>query len=727
MNDNSQSTLVAENRASSILRTAPKKPPTDRDLLTPVWHNYVVMACCIAPSSVSSKIPKISDQVLYRPKQEYTGLSPQDLESDEENTSAKQFKSGPNSAFKSVKENSAAEEEISFKSYHTKSNAKDLLKMLIPLIRCDQVELRETVVAGLGRINPACVRDVLEELSGYLQLVVEKKQENVRRKKRRDNAQCDQLQEFIEGMKVYLETMLDHITPLFCDPSLKASTPNSQVQSMNQPLSVQSSPDQANVAPSNLQVENSPSNDMVVLNNESLATMFQELQQKNPYCKSLSVLANGRPLNETDDGDSQKAAKLWQDIGLWTELVWNANQAMALLLCSNKLDPTDIEFSAGVKFQSLLSLQPGYALRWIEHLLNARDPILSEAPWLWHNPVNFSPMYPVTDELRLMVLALVYLESDSELLVERARTMLQVLYYRFILLPKLPSTPRGTSKDQTRISLLNAETFWCSISHLPPGEINRQFAAQHPELTLSVFSEISLRLENCRPSFRNRLLRFLAPFFINVEMVDLILSASAKNSVRRASRRHHFGTKLQTSISSNLDSKMSSTPSPKHRRTGSSPQTKFLPGKLRKRHVHHTSQELVNEAHPPMRTQNNRASLPPLTSNGHSKLNRRKFCSAEDFTNNAINGDELFVNNGCGDSAGVGSSEQCQFAAATSRRAEVGEWQDHVPKSWSTSESRDSGTGSLVSRAYSVEVRRDGIERCHAAGAEQPVLLHTEV
>ncbi|VUZ42560.1 unnamed protein product, partial [Hymenolepis diminuta] len=43
---------AAENRASSLLRSTSKKaPPTERDVLIPLWHNYVTLACCIAPSS----------------------------------------------------------------------------------------------------------------------------------------------------------------------------------------------------------------------------------------------------------------------------------------------------------------------------------------------------------------------------------------------------------------------------------------------------------------------------------------------------------------------------------------------------------------------------------------------------------------------------------------------------------------------------------------------------
>ncbi|VEL40899.1 unnamed protein product [Protopolystoma xenopodis] len=47
---------LAENRASSLLRTTNKKPNTERDQMIPLWHNYIVMGCCIAPSSTGVRV-----------------------------------------------------------------------------------------------------------------------------------------------------------------------------------------------------------------------------------------------------------------------------------------------------------------------------------------------------------------------------------------------------------------------------------------------------------------------------------------------------------------------------------------------------------------------------------------------------------------------------------------------------------------------------------------------
>uniref|UniRef100_A0A183JRY1 Uncharacterized protein n=1 Tax=Schistosoma curassoni TaxID=6186 RepID=A0A183JRY1_9TREM len=57
---------MAENRASSLLRTGSKKPANEREQFIPLWHNYVVVGCCIAPSSTGLRISKSPD-TRYQP------------------------------------------------------------------------------------------------------------------------------------------------------------------------------------------------------------------------------------------------------------------------------------------------------------------------------------------------------------------------------------------------------------------------------------------------------------------------------------------------------------------------------------------------------------------------------------------------------------------------------------------------------------------------------------
>ncbi|VDM23705.1 unnamed protein product [Hydatigera taeniaeformis] len=67
-----------------------------------------------------------------------------------------------------------------------KEKARDLVKLIIPLLRCDHPELRESIICGLSRIQPGAFRDVLEDLHPILRESIDLKQKNVQRRRRRD-------------------------------------------------------------------------------------------------------------------------------------------------------------------------------------------------------------------------------------------------------------------------------------------------------------------------------------------------------------------------------------------------------------------------------------------------------------------------------------------------------------------------------------------------------------
>ncbi|VDM00557.1 unnamed protein product [Schistocephalus solidus] len=196
-------TLATENRTSSILQRTSKKPTTERDQLLPLWHNYVVLACCIAPSSTGVYIIDRSRQGYADVPQMHPSCSPQlsrlrpvgSVESmpNPSNTagasSAATFDSntvGPTTAA-GLEEAHQRPAPVTSKLFlSAKENARDLVKLILPLLRCEQVELRESVICGLSRIQPAAFRDVLEDLHPILKDTTERKQENVRRRRRRD-------------------------------------------------------------------------------------------------------------------------------------------------------------------------------------------------------------------------------------------------------------------------------------------------------------------------------------------------------------------------------------------------------------------------------------------------------------------------------------------------------------------------------------------------------------
>uniref|UniRef100_A0A1A9ZKK7 Uncharacterized protein n=1 Tax=Glossina pallidipes TaxID=7398 RepID=A0A1A9ZKK7_GLOPL len=61
-----------------------------------------------------------------------------------------------------------------------------LYKLVVPLLRCEVADVRDAAVNALGMINHDALKDIMEELVVYIREAVDRKQENMRRRRRRD-------------------------------------------------------------------------------------------------------------------------------------------------------------------------------------------------------------------------------------------------------------------------------------------------------------------------------------------------------------------------------------------------------------------------------------------------------------------------------------------------------------------------------------------------------------
>ena len=61
-----------------------------------------------------------------------------------------------------------------------------MYKLLVPLLRCEVQEMRDSVVMALGRINHGAIMDLMMELVGYIKEAIDRKHERAQRKRRRD-------------------------------------------------------------------------------------------------------------------------------------------------------------------------------------------------------------------------------------------------------------------------------------------------------------------------------------------------------------------------------------------------------------------------------------------------------------------------------------------------------------------------------------------------------------
>ena len=150
-----ETSTVLSDRASVLLRgnsSLPKKSPSERSSALYLWRSYLMMACQMAPST----------------------FDPTEATVDPDPNSSLE---GSVNLTHSVTENKCKNKAL---------NPSQLFSQVLPLIKSETYDIRSAAVIGLSFVNELAVIDLLADLLPYIREAVDRKQENMRRKKRRD-------------------------------------------------------------------------------------------------------------------------------------------------------------------------------------------------------------------------------------------------------------------------------------------------------------------------------------------------------------------------------------------------------------------------------------------------------------------------------------------------------------------------------------------------------------
>ncbi|MEQ2263144.1 hypothetical protein XENORESO_003653, partial [Xenotaenia resolanae] len=119
-----------------------------------LWRNYLILCCSSASSSSSMCSSSTSGSVRCSP--------PETLAST------------PDSGY----------------SYDSKivgtPSPSSLFKHIVPMMRSESMDITESLVLGLGRTNPVAFRELIEELNPIIKEALERRPENMKRRRRRD-------------------------------------------------------------------------------------------------------------------------------------------------------------------------------------------------------------------------------------------------------------------------------------------------------------------------------------------------------------------------------------------------------------------------------------------------------------------------------------------------------------------------------------------------------------
>ncbi|GFN79511.1 protein furry homolog isoform x3, partial [Plakobranchus ocellatus] len=482
-------TQTEQTRASSILRSGSKKGTSEKDLHMQLWQNYVILACTVASNSAGAP-PRCSSPEL-----------------------------GSASSPESTSDKSPAVAACT---------ASSLFQRLVPLMRCDSSDMRDTIVNGLGYCNPAVFKQLAEELLPFLKEAIDKNKDSLRRRRKRD----------------ILRVQLAHIFELMAENKAFAQSESGVIDTETGSLSSMFV-DYIDGARQYLEGEND--RDLPILQEIRLhfSGFIQYLISNTPMEYRRNLLSRDLRyslfhLFANWSGHFNAGDKRQGKEESWNEQELSAVRAMSAVLCCGKV------------FDSNGLNDDGYIYHWLDTLLGSHDEKIyelaketvfllldfnSEAQFLldWvidrcytgQNEVAdgcFNALaavfqtkeYPC-DHVAMLNLAVLNVGSPRMSTHETAIQLLHLLDLRFFqeapvfreaseetLPPVMP-----LSDSLLAVSYCNSQIF-----------ISDQLARLHTDLTMPMFSEITQRFQTARPSVRQTLLKYLLPWLHNMELVD---------------------------------------------------------------------------------------------------------------------------------------------------------------------------------------------------------------
>ncbi|XP_072390599.1 protein furry isoform X1 [Diabrotica undecimpunctata] len=490
-------TPLNDNRAS-LLRsaTAVKKPPTERDAYMHLWKNYITFAFRV--------VPLIANPIVRCASPDLSLSSSPDSLNTEKNDS---------------------------KLPATNISPVSLYKLVVPHLRCEVTDIRDAAVYALGNINGNALRDLFEELTVYVREAVDKKQENVRRRRRKDalRLQLTRLLEFIAENETF------GISGCVVDRDSQSLIPILVEFIDGVRYYLENEPDKNSTTVKDLTLHFGYFLRKMI-NNFTLETR-RSLLKRDLRRNLFTLFGNwagkyGFPtgkVNSEGDMNNKKHVEL-QLISL---------QAMSYLLC------------CGPCFDSLTE-ESSYYL-WIDGLLNSPDEkVYSLAQetvilLLESNP-DVSPLldwvvdkcytgtsrvadscfialatifsareYPCDHYTAIINVTLMNTGCPRQVVRDTALQLLQLLDKRFFgcVGPLAENDLAEGDKGRSTLDTILATTYCRSQIHL-----SRQLSLLHPELTMPMFSEITYRFQTARPEVRQLLLQYLLPWLHNMELVD---------------------------------------------------------------------------------------------------------------------------------------------------------------------------------------------------------------
>ncbi|XP_070136486.1 protein furry isoform X3 [Drosophila bipectinata] len=540
-------TPVSDNRASLLRSSAPtKKVPTEsqKDSYLRLWRNQVACAMRLVPQIPSVAVrcasPDLSlslqDQSDSRSLSDSLDNIPSNVFGPEgivtrftlplsygrKEARQKRLGSSPDSL----------NADRSDKSAMGSASPHALYKLVVPLLRCEVVDVRDAAVNALGLINHDALKDLMEELVVYIREAVDRKQENMRRRRRRDALRLQVvrvLEKIAENGTFGVSTCVLERDTMSLHPTFVEYIEGAMAY-----LMAETDKDNLSIREVKAHFCNFIRKMIKNFSLESCATLLSRDLKRNlfnlfaTWCGSFS-----KPLSIT----SQIGQTLEEE-----KLQFSALQAMsALLCCGHIFYPPHLQddgMTATYKWLDLLLTSKdekiyqlardtvvlllesnpdmGQLLEWVIDRCYTSTPREADACFLALASIFSAKEYPCDHYTSVITVTLLMTGCPRVEVHATALQLLQILDKRFFgsVVGTLHS---DNEKEDDKVGTLDVllSSAYCRSQRF----LSKQLAQLRPELTMSIFSEITHRFQSAREDVRALLLQCLLPWLQNMELV----------------------------------------------------------------------------------------------------------------------------------------------------------------------------------------------------------------
>ncbi|XP_051954047.1 protein furry homolog-like isoform X7 [Xyrauchen texanus] len=465
-----------------------------------LWRNYLILCCSSATSSSSSSSAPGSVR-----------CSPPDT-----------LASTPDSGY----------------SYDSKiisiPSPSSLFKHVVPMMRSESMDITESLVLGLGRTNPIAFRELLEELNPIIKEALERRPENMKRRRRRD------------VLRVQLVRIFELLADSGVISQIASGGLDGESHSLNGTLL-----EYVDLTRQLLEAENDKDSDTLKDIRCHFSALVANIIQNVPVHQRRSIFPQQSLRHSLFMLFSHWAGPfsiMFTPLDRYSDrnMQINRHQYCALKAMSAVLCCGPVADNVGLS-------SDGYLYKWLDNILDSQDrkvhQLGCEAVMLLLelNPDQNNLMFWAVDRcytgsrrvaagcfraianvfhnrdyqfdtVVLLNLILFKAADSSRDIYEVAMQLLQILE------PKL-------FRYAHKLEIQRADGVLSPASPLPHlysvsyYQLSEELARTYPELTLPIFSEVSQRIQTAHPGGRQMMLHYLLPWMNNVELVDFKPSA----------------------------------------------------------------------------------------------------------------------------------------------------------------------------------------------------------